>query len=225
MPWAANQVNMVCALERLNTSNSGVASCLQNVAEQLHGLTIYEYLSKPARRAAEFHQICTLLLNKTPPGHEDYACLQSANEVMARVKEALHGPNEEFESLLKIVGLQNSLQGQESLVAPNRRYIRDWCVACWGKCARRGVADPAPNRMVNEVSGKKLSEKRLHLLSDALVAVKHKRTGVGQAVCYPLGRCAVRGCVACACACADGLCCWTRWLRCLTAARTSMCGS
>jgi hypothetical protein len=168
IPWAANQVHMVCAMEKLNGSNSGFASCLQSIAEQCRGLTIYEWLSKPARRAVEFSQIVALMLSKTPSTHVDHAQLTQASDIMAEVKEALRVPSEELENLLKIVTLQNSLQGQESLVSPTRKFVREVTL--------------------QEVVGKKSSDRKAYLLSDQLVVVKLKRTGFGQPVFYALNR-------------------------------------
>lgn len=171
VPWAANQVTRVCALERLSSSNSGVASCLQSIMEEFRGLSIYEMLSKPVRHAMDFQQMVAMMLGRSPPPHPDHALLTEANEVMTRVKDAMSGPTEELDNLLKVVALQNSLQGQESLVSPTRKFVRE-------------VA-------LQEVMGKKTSERKAYLLSDQLVVVKLKRTGFGQPAFFPLNRISV----------------------------------
>jgi hypothetical protein len=78
---------------------------------------------------------------------------------------------EDIENRLRIVGLQSALQGQESLVTPTRKLLREWTV--------------------QEVRGKKASERRAGLLTDVLVVVKVKQSGLGQGSVFQLNRISV----------------------------------
>ncbi len=168
IPWAEAQCAVVCQMERLNFSNPEFQQCAEAISEKLGGLTIYEWFAKPVRRALECFSIAKMLLLKTPQDNGDFKDLTDAIEVLGRVKEALKAPAEEMENRLRIVAIQSALQGQESLVTPTRKLIREWTV--------------------QEVRGKKASERKATLLTDMLVVVKVKKSGLGQGSVFPLNR-------------------------------------
>ncbi len=81
--------------------------------------------------------------------------------------------SEDIDNRLKIVAIQATLQGQETLVTPNRKLVREFSV----QEVLRG--------------GKKASERKLVLLTDMVVVVKVKRSGYGQGTLFPLNRISV----------------------------------
>ena len=128
VPWCESQCAVVCQMERLNFSNPEFQQCVEVISEKLGGLTIYEWFAKPVRRALECFPIAKMLLHKTPQDNADFKDLTDAMEVLGRVKDALRAPAEDMENRLRIVGLQTALQGQESLVTPTRKLLREWTV-------------------------------------------------------------------------------------------------
>ncbi len=98
------------------------------ITEKLGGVTVYELFAKPVRRALECFSIAKMLLHKTPQDNADFQDLTDAMEVLGRVKEALRIPAEDMENRLTIVRLQSALQGQESLVTPTRKLLKEWTV-------------------------------------------------------------------------------------------------
>lgn len=171
VPWAESQSYIICTMEKISSSNSEFQAAVETIcAERLGGVSIYELFGKPVRRANECVSIVKMLLMKTPQENSDFKDLTDALEILGRVKEALRVPFEEMENLLKIVAVQNALQGQESLISMDRKFVREF--SC--QEVLRG--------------GKKASERKALLLTDVLVIVKVKKTGFGQGTVFPFGR-------------------------------------
>ena len=170
IPWASNLAAVICYLEKLSSSNSDFQAVFDSCSEKVSGLGVYEWLGKPIRRAMECFSIVKMLLMKTPQENADHKDLTEALEILQRVKETLNKPFEDLENLLKVVQLQSALQGQESLVSLNRKFIKE------------------VNLQEVLRGGKKTSERKAVLLSDCLVVVKMKRTGFGQGTVFPLTR-------------------------------------
>jgi hypothetical protein len=173
IPWAEAQCSIMCLVERLNFNNPEFQQVAEAITEKLDGLNIYEWFAKPVRRALECFSIAKMLLLRTPQDNADFKDLTEAIEVLTRVKEVLKTTLEEIENRLKIVAIQGALQGQESLVTPSRKLIREYSV----QEVLRG--------------GKKASERKIVLLTDMLVVVKVKRSGYGQGTLFPLNRISV----------------------------------
>jgi hypothetical protein len=173
IPWAEAQGTVVCLMERLNFNNPEFQQVAESITEKLDGLSVYDWFAKPVRRALESFSIAKMLLQRTPQDNSDFKDLTEAVEVLGRVKESLKSTAEDIDNRLKILAIQSTLQGQESLVTPTRKLVREFSV----QEVLRG--------------GKKASERKLMLLTDMVVVVKVKRTGYGQGSLLPLNRISV----------------------------------
>ncbi|KAL6074020.1 RhoGEF domain containing protein [Balamuthia mandrillaris] len=127
--YCSNQPLALKTLAEMKQTNRPFVQFLQECIDNpaCRGLDLFSYLIKPVQRICKYPLLLRTLLEVTQETHKDYRNLKKAEEDMEKLVQYVNEGNREAENRQKILELQNSIDGGDTLglVQPTRRYLME----------------------------------------------------------------------------------------------------
>eukprot|EP01103_Thecamoeba_quadrilineata_P003208 TRINITY_DN13008_c0_g1_i1.p1 TRINITY_DN13008_c0_g1~~TRINITY_DN13008_c0_g1_i1.p1 ORF type:complete len:642 (+),score=138.67 TRINITY_DN13008_c0_g1_i1:79-2004(+) len=89
------------------------------------GGTLLSYLIKPIQRLCKYPLLLKQIQNYLPNDHSDHSNITIAIDKVEKVVAQVNDSKMKIENVMKIMELQNSIDGAEHLVQPGRKFLRE----------------------------------------------------------------------------------------------------
>eukprot|EP01103_Thecamoeba_quadrilineata_P015392 TRINITY_DN4850_c0_g1_i1.p1 TRINITY_DN4850_c0_g1~~TRINITY_DN4850_c0_g1_i1.p1 ORF type:complete len:790 (+),score=169.57 TRINITY_DN4850_c0_g1_i1:57-2426(+) len=124
--YTVNQERSLQTIRELKTQpefSRFLEECQRN--PQCRGSTLTAFLIKPVQRICKYPLLLREIQNYLSAEHSDYNNLTKAIETVETIVTEVNNSKTKIESILKIMDIQNSLEGAEHLLQPGRRFVKE----------------------------------------------------------------------------------------------------